>query len=185
MIHDGSDEVLAAFPETGASAASAGRNGRDIGDVFSLQRNADQMRGHDDNGGSAARFFYTAKADADERVASKHPTVKPLDLIAYLVKLVTPRGGVVLDPFAGTGTTGEAAVRCGCQALLIEREESYCDDIRRRVALMKAGPDERAHALVKARGEVLPPGPLFAELWKEPYYNEDGTVRTPPREAKT
>jgi len=113
--------------------------------------------------GSAARFFYTAKADADDRAGAKHPTVKPLDLMQYLVRLVTPTGGVVLDPFAGTGTTGEAAWREGFSAILIEREAAYCDDIRRRMALALAGPDERAAAIVKARGKVAGAGPLFGD----------------------
>jgi DNA modification methylase len=93
-----------------------------------------------------------------------HPTVKPLDLIQYLCRLICPPGGTVLDPFAGTGTTGEAAWREGFEALLIEREVSYCDDIRRRMALALAGPDERARESVKARGRVLSPGPLFDGL---------------------
>ena len=58
-------------------------------------------------GGSAARFFYTAKADSDDRLGSKHPTVKPVDLMQYLVRLITPPGGTVLSiRFAGTGATG-------------------------------------------------------------------------------
>jgi DNA modification methylase len=97
-----------------------------------------------DDSGSAARFFYTAKADSDDRLGSKHPTVKPVDLIQYLVRLVTPPKGIVLDCFAGTGTTGEAAYREGCSAILIEREPEYQADIRRRMALVLAGPDERA-----------------------------------------
>ena len=52
--------------------------------------------------GSAARFFYCAKATAKDRMDSKHPTVKPLALLNWLVKLITPPGGTVLDPFAGT-----------------------------------------------------------------------------------
>ena len=63
----------------------------------------------------------------------------------WLVRLVTPRGGLVLDPFAGTGTTGEAAWREGMRAALIERESEYCPDIERRMALCLAGPDERSH----------------------------------------
>ena len=95
--------------------------------------------------GSAARFFYTAKADSDDRLGSKHPTVKPLDLMQYLVRLATPRGGLVLDPFAGTGTTGEAACREGMCAVLIEREAEYQADIRRRMALVLSWP-RRARA---------------------------------------
>ena len=76
---------------------------------------------HGDSGG-ASRFFYTAKAGRKEREGSKHPTVKPLDLMRWLVRLVTPPGGTVLDPFAGTGTTGEAALMEGFRVVLIERE---------------------------------------------------------------
>src|SRR4029453_524309 len=100
---------------------------------------------------SAARFFYTAKADGDDRLGSKHPTVKPLDLMQYLVRLVTPPRGLVLDPFAGTGTTGEAAWREGFSAVLIEAEAEYQADIRRRMALALAGPDERVRESIKAK----------------------------------
>ena len=61
--------------------------------------------------GTAVRFFYCAKAGKADRAGSKHPTVKPIALIRYLVKLVCPPGGTVLDPFAGSGTTGAAASR--------------------------------------------------------------------------
>lgn len=84
--------------------------------------------------GSAARFFYTAKADATDRLGSKHPTVKPTDLMRWLVRLVTPPGGVVLDPFAGSGSTGVACIAEGFDAILIEREAEYVADIRRRIA---------------------------------------------------
>jgi site-specific DNA-methyltransferase (adenine-specific) len=60
----------------------------------------------------------------------------------------------VLDPFAGTGTTGEAAFREGMRAVLIEREVEYQDDIRRRMKLCLAGPDERARESLKARGKT-------------------------------
>lgn len=76
------------------------------------------------------------------------------------------RQGVVLDPFAGTGTTAEAALREGMRAILIEREEQYCEDIRRRMRLWLGGPDERRHASLKARGLVESPGPLF-DGWPE------------------
>jgi DNA modification methylase len=64
-----------------------------------------------------------------------HPTVKPISLLSYLCKLIIPPGGVVLDPFAGSGTTGQAAAEQGFDAILIEREAEYCDDIRHRLAL--------------------------------------------------
>lgn len=100
---------------------------------------------------SAARFFYNAKADSDDRIGSKHPTVKPVDLMRYLVRLITPPGGTVLDPFAGTGTTGEAAFYEGFRAVLIEREEEYRADIARRMTLAMAGPDERKREIIKAK----------------------------------
>lgn len=101
----------------------------------------------------AARFFYCAKADAADRVGSKHPTVKPLALMQYLCRLVTPAGGLILDPFAGTGTTAEAAFREGMRALLIEREPEYRADIARRMDFA-ANPTKRA-AFVAAGGHQL------------------------------
>lgn len=148
VIHDGSEEVLAGFPE------SDGQQGDVRGDEPSEPLGANtygQMRGRVPaaarlDSGSAARFFYTAKADADDRLGSKHPTVKPVDLMAYLVRLVTPPGGTVLDPFAGSGTTGMACMREGFRCVLIEREAEYVADIKRRLA--------------HVRGEDTP---LFAE----------------------
>ena len=89
----------------------------------------------------------------------------------YLVRLVTPKGGTVLDLFAGSGTTGEAAFREGMAAVLIEREAEYQADIRRRVDLCMAGPDERSREMVKARGLTEAPGPLFEweEMWRKPF----------------
>jgi len=75
--------------------------------------------------GSAARFFYTAKAAKAERQGCTHPTVKPLDLMAYLCRLVTPPGGTVLDPFMGSGTTIKAALSEGFNAIGIERDPAY------------------------------------------------------------
>lgn len=64
-----------------------------------------------------------------------HPTVKPIGLMEHLVKLVTPPGGVVLDPFAGTGTTGAAARNLGFDCILMEADPDYANDIRARLAL--------------------------------------------------
>ncbi|MCI0694149.1 site-specific DNA-methyltransferase, partial [candidate division KSB1 bacterium] len=86
------------------------------------------------------RIFYVPRADSDCRVGSRHPTVKPLDLIRYLVRLITPAKGICLDLFAGTGTLGEAAFREGFSAILIEREAEYLSDIERRMALVLEGP---------------------------------------------
>jgi len=83
--------------------------------------------------GGASRFFYTSKADREDRDGSKHPTVKPIDLMKWLVRLVTPAGGLVLDPFAGSGTTLYAARESGYRAIGIEREAEYCADVARRL----------------------------------------------------
>lgn len=107
------------------------------------------------------RFWYSAKANKDDRVGSSHPTVKPIDLIQWLCRLFTPPGGTVLDCFAGTGTTAEAAYREGFSAILIERESEYQADIRRRMELILSGPDERKRASIKARGKLESAGPLF------------------------
>ena len=86
--------------------------------------------------GGASRFFYTAKADSSERPrvdGVAHPTVKPLDLMRYLVRLVTPPGGVVLEPFAGSGTTLEACIVEGFLCIGIEREADYIPLIMQRI----------------------------------------------------
>lgn len=151
IIHDGSDEVLAGFPES-LGGAGGGQSGRDSIGASSVYEGGYASGGvgsradratHDS--GSAARFFYTAKADAADRLGSKHPTVKPLDLMQYLCRLVTPPGGTILDPFAGTGTTGEAAWREGFMAVLIEREAEYQADIARRMELAASPMKKSAH----------------------------------------
>jgi DNA modification methylase len=69
--------------------------------------------------------FRWEQPTADTGSKAAHPTVKPLDLMRWLVRLVTPPGGTVLDPFAGSGTTGEACVIEGVRAILIERDPGY------------------------------------------------------------
>lgn len=84
----------------------------------------------------AERFRYVAKADASERVrvnGTAHPTVKPLALMRWLVRLVTPPGGTVLEPFAGSGTTVEACLLEGFRCIAIEREPDYLPLIRQRI----------------------------------------------------
>jgi len=89
--------------------------------------------------GGASRFFYVAKASRSERtmggkVENNHPTVKPIKLMRYLCRLITPPGGLILDPFAGSGTTLIAAVEEGFSVIGIEREPEYCEIIRQRMA---------------------------------------------------
>jgi site-specific DNA-methyltransferase (adenine-specific) len=113
FIHDGSEEVLGLFPEVGHS--------------------------------SAARFFYCSKAPLAEREAgltgdsaasrrNHHPTVKPFYLMRHLVRLATPPGGIVLDPFAGSGTTGVAAVYERMRFVGIEQLEDYAKIAASRIS---------------------------------------------------
>ena len=88
--------------------------------------------------GGPSRYFYCAKASKaereaglepplDDKRANTHPTVKPIALMAYLVRLVTPPGGLILDPFSGSGTTGIAALQEGFRYVGIELIEEYVD----------------------------------------------------------
>ena len=136
LAHDGSPEVEAAFAAFGTSTSTGGqaslgafRNGKIFGAGKDVTEKRDPGLG---DTGTASRFFFSAKADREDRADSKHPTVKPIDLIRWLTRLVTPPGGTVLDPFAGSGTTGEAAMLEGFDAILIEREAEHAADIQHR-----------------------------------------------------
>ena len=112
--------------------------------------------------GGASRFFYVAKADASERPrvnGTAHPTVKPLALMRWLVRLVTPPGGTVLEPFAGSGTTVEACIVEGFQCIAIEREADYLPLIRQRI-------DRRRDPVEALRGQAADLG-LFDLLGGE------------------
>jgi site-specific DNA-methyltransferase (adenine-specific) len=182
LIHDGSDEVVGLFPTTTSGAMKSG-----------TQRAAQDQPGSvcygtfggnattkpiEASSGSAARFFYCAKAskrDRDEGLewfeekavaqkyglktsvdgregrsegnrmntarANSHPTVKPTDLMRYLCRLVTPPGGVVLDPFMGSGSTGKAAMLEGFQFIGIERDPEYMEIARARIHAALQLPD--------------------------------------------
>ena len=86
--------------------------------------------------GGASRFFYTAKAPKSERPnvdGVQHPTVKPLAIMRWLIRLVTPPGGTVLDPFAGSGTTLQAALNKGFTPIGIEQDADYIKLIEKRL----------------------------------------------------
>lgn len=84
-------------------------------------------------GFEGSRFHYCAKASKADRAGSNHPTVKPIALMQWLARLVTPPGGVVLDPFAGSGSTGAACVREGFDVIMVEQSADYVADICRRM----------------------------------------------------
>jgi site-specific DNA-methyltransferase (adenine-specific) len=126
------DETQAAEldKQSGTTKSNIGRprEAASAGDGWGMTKTGAE---YSDTGG-ASRFYpvfkYHPKALTDERPNhnnTSHPTVKPVDLIRWLIRLVTPPGGTVLDPFAGTGTTAEAAIKEHKQAVLIEREETY------------------------------------------------------------
>lgn len=162
VIHDGSEDVLATFPR------APGQQRAVTGDERSHRtKNAYGDFGRSDGGmepradeGSAARFFYSAKAGPYDRFASKHPTVKPVELMRWLCRLVTPPGGVVLDPFAGSGTTGAAAIIEGFDCVLMEREAEYIADIGRRLAWMR-GDGPLTEQVLAERAPQTCAGPLF------------------------
>lgn len=168
LIHDGSDEVVELFPRAKGGAYPAVRGSSDIGafaqgGTHKDKPNQARVMGDD---GSAARFFYCAKAnskdrnegldnfeseqqdlfneandfgdsDSGDKGSSKkkniHPTVKPTELMRYLIKLVTPPEGLVLDPFAGSGSTGKAAMLDNYKFIGIEMSEEYVAIAKARI----------------------------------------------------
>jgi excisionase family DNA binding protein len=92
--------------------------------------------------GDRARYFYCAKPSrAERRAGGHHPTQKPLALMRWLVRLVTPRGGHILDPFAGSGTTGVAALHEGCRFTGIEQDTTHIATARQRMTHHATRPD--------------------------------------------
>ncbi len=136
LILSDDEEVRALFPETKSGGGNINSKGSGLshgGNIYGEYAPQIRVNNHD-RSGSAARFFYTAKASKTERNAGLsegttniHPTVKPLALMKYLVRLVTPPDGLILDPFAGSGTTLLAAQAEGFQAAGIEVDEEYCE----------------------------------------------------------
>ena len=135
VAHDGSDEVVEIFPESrDGIAVQRNGGGQKIGGngIYGGSKGLTRPDQGYGGSGSAARFLYCAKASKADRAGSKHPTVKPIKLMQWLCRLITPPNGCVLDPFAGSGTTGAAAVNEGFQIILCESDAEYQDDIRRR-----------------------------------------------------
>lgn len=137
LVHDGSEEVVLSFPPapgqrravTGAERAHLTKNA--YGEFKGARRGCVPRS----DGGSASRFFYAAKASPAERSGSGHPTVKPVALMRWLCRMIAPPGATILDPFAGSGSTGVAAMAEGQHSVLIEQCPIYCGDIARRTGL--------------------------------------------------
>jgi site-specific DNA-methyltransferase (adenine-specific) len=137
VLHDGSDEVLEAFAGFGGKGGGFGVRGSNalglVNDGGWKPKAEGQEVGFGDTG-TAARFFYCAKASKAERgEGNTHPTVKPVALMRWLVRLVCPPGGTVLDPFAGSGSTALAAMKEGRRCVGIERHPPYAEIARKRV----------------------------------------------------
>jgi site-specific DNA-methyltransferase (adenine-specific) len=164
LAHDGSPEVVALFPaEAGAAAPVSGDEPSSVTNSIFGKFNARLPGAFYADAGSAARFFYCAKATQEDRDAgleifrattvtdgraktidnayqrgatlrrNTHPTVKPTALMRWLCRLVTPKGGHIIDPFLGSGSTGRGAVLEGFTFTGIERESEYAAIARARV----------------------------------------------------
>ncbi len=143
ILHDGSEGVVALFPQAGGGISTRGASSRIYGGGKGYTAATGEVVGFGDSG-SAARFFYTAKASRSERgEGNTHPTVKPLALMRYLVRLITPPGGLVLDPFTGSGTTGIAALREGFRFIGMEQSEEYAKLAEKRIRDMAELPLEQ------------------------------------------
>lgn len=165
FIHDGSDEVVGLFPSVKTGSIKPHQQNSES-ESFGLKGKF-ITGSHKGDSGSAARFFYCAKAskrdrneglddsyakqmDESRKAGSKggnnprnrganerinhHPTVKPTSLMQYLVRLITPQGGVVLDPFMGSGSTGKACAYEGFDFIGIEQSAEYVEIARARIA---------------------------------------------------
>jgi len=123
------NEGLGAFPEKEGLRTT----GRGLSNVM---RKCPEHNKSIPSGYSTYECGCNFKFDSNLTVKStknNHPTVKPVDLMLYLIRLVTPKGGVTLDPFMGSGSTGKAAVRGGFGFIGIEREEEYYEIAEARI----------------------------------------------------
>jgi site-specific DNA-methyltransferase (adenine-specific) len=157
VLHDGSPEVVALFPESAGQLAteSSSSSSRKDQSVYGAMARGSAGREPRGDSGSAARFFNSFPADdfpwplafyhskagkADRRSdlvdrgagEKPHPTVKPIGLLRHMIRHICPPGGTVLDPFAGTGTTAEAARLEGMDCVLMEAEPEYIAFLQRR-----------------------------------------------------
>ena len=144
IMHDGSEQVQSIFPETSSTEVSRQRTHKGIWSAGELAETEQFMPAYGDQG-NASRYFYCAKTSKDERKsglgrenkANTHPTVKPVELMRDLVRLVTPKNGLVLDPFMGSGSTGMGAREEDFRFIGIEKEEEYYEIAKARIKNVK------------------------------------------------
>lgn len=143
LIHDNSEEVRECFPESTSGARKAGFTNKETGyEASSYEMRVLWDKDVPAESGNASRFFksiiYQAKSSKSDRnsngaIKNIHPTCKPTKLMEYLIKMVTTKGGIVLDPFAGSGSTLVAAKQNGYQYIGIEMTEEYIPIIEARL----------------------------------------------------
>ena len=136
FLHDGSEEVSSFFPEApGSMAPVTKRNGpkfkNTYGKFHGIEEKGNNVRG---DTGSASRFFYCAKPSPSERGSGNTwPTVKPIMLMRYLCRLVTPPGGLILDPWMGSGTTLIAATMDDFSSIGVEQDPEAIEIATNRI----------------------------------------------------
>lgn len=145
------DEVCGGFPNSiGCKPHKITSSIKKYEGYGSITQKNGELVGYDDNGGSASRYFYCAKASKkdrneglDENERNDHPTVKNTELMQYLVRLVTPNGGTILDPFNGSGSTGKAVMYENLEKdkdyhyIGIDLEEHYLDISNKRIKFVE------------------------------------------------
>jgi site-specific DNA-methyltransferase (adenine-specific) len=121
------EEAGKLLDEQSGQNQSGGKRGKSyITEAKSMFGNVSKGGSCISDSGGASRFFYCAKSSKSDRGESNvHPTVKPIKLMEYLIKLITQPNGVVLDPFMGSGTTGVAAKKLGFRFIGMEKEPEY------------------------------------------------------------
>jgi site-specific DNA-methyltransferase (adenine-specific) len=163
LIHDGSDLVIAMFPESQGQQGPSRDSSRSKANTYGEPSDNGKEYVPRGDTGSAARFYYCAKTSRADRheglidpgpqfkqgttlrkvqttdtKGNNHPTVKPTELMAYLLRLVTPIGGTALDPFMGSGSTGKAAMIEGFNFIGIEQDAAYMSIATARIAHAEA-----------------------------------------------
>lgn len=157
LIHDGSEEIEQIFPYSKSGEMKSHHKNRNLDHLYGRFSDNYELLPIEESKGSASRFFYCAKTSKSERNAgvtgeakqqdesrkegnpgvhksiNHHPTVKPLKLMEYLVTLVTPKKGIILDPFMGSGTTGMAAKSNGFEFIGIELDPEYFEIAKQRI----------------------------------------------------